>query len=226
MSFYSTLATTVPQGLPCKVDIAVVFDGSFAVPYLCEECLYVEKELIDRWKISADETEVLLEISQYTPAIIAGGFKYSNNSEVIDELRRRCSMFNKGLGSIANSVKRLGENLADRRPNLKLVTLFITFSSDIEDVTDAVPFAKKLQTNGDVLIVIGVGSKVNQSVLADMSSNVVMSDNLDLALANKVNSMICELQGAPTAAPVAVTSMDGHSIPLVRTIKELEGIKD
>lgn len=202
----STAAPTT-TGVPdnsCKTDITILMDNNNDVGSSDEfqNQVRVISKLIKTWSISPElvEGEAVVFATTDGGQIVENPFAYQSASAFANEVMAFDDFyFAKSPPSLTASLKYLSENLYTRRTGREQATIVFTYSSDNSDVQSAIEFANHVGGN---LIVVAIGN-ADQTVLKQLSGNVIYSKNTTNDIIDQINNLICS---PTTRAPLATTT--------------------
>ncbi|VDM39017.1 unnamed protein product [Toxocara canis] len=203
---------TIPVGLPCKVDIGILFDSSSAVSRASFQKMtdFVRKQLVPSWIIGPQSTEAV--IGAYADSSVAWKsrtFEYADNAGLESDLQDLSREQELGKPSIQRALVEMISTAKNRRKGTKLVTVLFTYTSDAADVDAARKSADELTQNDDTLIVVGVGNGVDMHLLSTLGAFTIQASNFDETTAVQINGAVCigkpTQPGLPTHSPIVPT---------------------
>uniref|UniRef100_A0A1I7U079 VWFA domain-containing protein n=1 Tax=Caenorhabditis tropicalis TaxID=1561998 RepID=A0A1I7U079_9PELO len=195
--------TAVPDN-SCKTDVTILMDNNNDVGSADEFQNQVRtiSKLIKTWPISPElmEGEAVVFATTEGGQIIENPFAYQSASAFANEVMAFDDFyFANSPPSLTASLKYLSQNLFTRRTGREQTTIVFTYSSDNSDVQSAVEFANHIGGN---LIVVAIGN-ADQTVLKQLSGNVIYSKNTTTDIIDQINNVICL---PTTRAPLATTT--------------------
>ncbi|CAI2357523.1 unnamed protein product [Caenorhabditis sp. 36 PRJEB53466] len=207
------ITTAVPDNA-CKTDVTILLDNNNDVGGADEfqNQLRTISKLIKTWPISPElmEGEAVVFATTEGGQIVENPFGYQTASAFANEVMAYDAFyFANSPPSLSASLQYLSQNLDNRRKARSQTTLIVTYSSENTDVQSAVQFVDQIGGN---LIVVAIGS-ADQTILKQLSGNVVYAKNMTTDIIDQVNSLICS---PTTRAPVVTPTTGGAtSVPVV-----------
>lgn len=183
--------TAVPDN-SCKTDVTILMDNNNDVGSADEFQNQVRtiSKLIKTWPISPElmEGEAIVHSTTGGGKIIENPFSYQSASAFAKEVMTFDDFyFANSPPSLTSSLTYLSKNLGNRRAGRQQATIVFTYSSENSDVQSAIPFANQIGGN---LIVVAIGN-ADQTVLKQLSGNVIYAKNMTTDIIDQVNSLLC-----------------------------------
>ncbi|CAO4383435.1 unnamed protein product [Caenorhabditis nigoni] len=211
--------TPTPSAIPdnaCKTDVTILIDNNNDVGSIDEFQNQVRtiSKLIKTWPISPElmEGEAVVFGIKEGGQIIENAFNYQSASAFANEVMAFDDLyFADSSPSLTASLQYLSQNLGNRRADRQQATLVFTYSSDNSDVQTAITFANQIGGN---LIIVAIGN-ADQTVLKQLSGNVIYAKNMTTDIIDQVNSLLCSLS---TRAPLITIPTTVTSKPTVTTV--------
>uniref|UniRef100_A0A914VCH8 VWFA domain-containing protein n=1 Tax=Plectus sambesii TaxID=2011161 RepID=A0A914VCH8_9BILA len=227
----TTTTTPLPPSYPCMKDVLILMDDSIALNtsanYMAQ-LSFIAGPLISNWTVSPNQVEANPAVYDGITADFEefGGFSYQNLNELMDTVLAAKDYFSQAPpGLKAGLQQATSTGVGGYRPGVPAVTLLFTASSDPVDVSNAMPYAAKLKSNGNSLITIGMGPNVNMAVLSQLASgpnfafSVANYSSLpsNTALANQINAAICLPPPTTTTTVTTTTGTTPVTTPTTTT---------
>ncbi|ULT80256.1 hypothetical protein L3Y34_010673 [Caenorhabditis briggsae] len=211
--------TPTPSAIPdnaCKTDVTILVDNTNDVGSIDEFQNQVRtiSKLIKTWPISPKvmEGEAVVFGTKEGGQIIENAFKYQTASAFAKEVMAFDDLyFPNSSPSLTASLQYLAQNLGNRRADRQQATLVFTYSSDNSDALSAIPFANQIGGN---LIIVAIGS-ADQTVLKQLSGNVIYVKNMTTDIIDQVNSLLCS---PSTRAPLITIPTAVTNKPTITTV--------
>ncbi|CCD74457.1 VWFA domain-containing protein [Caenorhabditis elegans] len=210
--------TSVPDNT-CNTDVTILMDNNNDVGSAMEfqnQCRTIAK-LIKTWPISPKlmEGEAIVYSTTDGGQIVENPFSYQSASAFANEVMAFDDYyFAASPPSLTASLQYVSQNLGRRRQSRQQATIVFTYSSSYSDVQTAIEYVTQIGGN---LIIVAVGG-ADQTVLKQLTGNVVYTKTLTTDIFDQINSLLCTPSTkSPPITPTTIVSTSGATSSAAQT---------